>query len=65
MEIRKRAELDVLYPEPQKVIMYDSPELLLMKFIADNDPNSAVALFPDRRQFSTEETRGTRSSAAV
>ena len=33
MEIRKRAELDALYPEPQKGILYDSPELLLMKRI--------------------------------
>jgi len=49
MEIRKRAELDVLYPEPQKGIRYDSPELLLMKLIADSDPAGAVALFPDRR----------------
>ena len=52
MEIRKRAELDVLYPQPQKGIMEDSPELLLMKRIADNDPAGAAALFPDRRQFS-------------
>ena len=52
MEIRKRAELDVLYPQPQKGIMYDSPELLMMKFIADDDPDSATELFRDRRQFS-------------
>ena len=52
MEIRKRAELDVLYPEPQKGIMQDSPELLLMKRIAENDPAGAAELFPDRRQFS-------------
>ena len=43
MEIRKRAELDVLYPEPQKGIMQDSPELLLMKRIAENDPAGAAA----------------------
>ena len=36
MEIRKRAELDVLYPEPQKGIMYESPELLLMQYISEN-----------------------------
>ena len=52
MEIRKRAELDVLYPEPQKGILYDSPELLLMKRIAENDTDGAAALFRDRRQFS-------------
>ena len=52
MEIRKRAELDVLYPEPQKGILQDSPELLMMKLIAENDPAGAAALFPDRRQFS-------------
>ena len=33
MEIRKKAELDALYPEPQEGIRYDSPELLLMKHI--------------------------------
>ena len=52
MEIRKRAELDVLYPEPQKGIKYDSPELLLMKFIADGNTEEAVKLFRERRQFS-------------
>ena len=52
MEIRKRAELDVLYPEPQEGIRYDSPELLLMKHIAGKDFDGAVALFRDRRQFS-------------
>ena len=52
MEIRKRAELDVLYPEPQKGIMYDSPELLLMKSIAEDDTDRALKLFRSRRQFS-------------
>jgi len=52
MEIRKRAELDALYPEPQKGILYDSPELLLMRKIAENRPDEAAALFRDRRQFS-------------
>ena len=51
MEIRKRAELDVLYPEPQKGIVYDSPELLLMRYISENNPDRAAALFRDRRQF--------------
>ena len=51
MEIRKMAELHVLYPEPQQGIRYDSPEVLLMKQIAENEPDSAAALFPDRRQF--------------
>ena len=52
MEIRKRAELDVLYPEPQKGIKYDSPELLLMKHISEHNIDQAMALFRDRRQFS-------------
>ena len=52
MEIRKRAELDVLYPEPQKGIKYDSPELLLMKYISEHNIDQATALFRDRRQFS-------------
>ena len=52
MEIRKMAELYVLYPEAQKGIVYDSPELLLMKHIADRDMDRALALFPERRQFS-------------
>ena len=51
MEIRKKAELYVLYPEAQKGIVYDSPELLLMKRIADRDTDSALKLFPERRQF--------------
>lgn len=52
MEIRKMAELDALYPEPQKGIRYDSPELLLMKHISENNIDGATALFRDRRQFS-------------
>ena len=54
MEIRNRAELDVLYPKPQKGILYDSPELLLFRRIAENDPDGAMALFRDRRQFSAD-----------
>lgn len=52
MEIRKRAELDVLYPEPQEGIRYDSPELLLMRYISENKYDEAVDMFRDRRQFS-------------
>ena len=52
MEIRKRAELDVLYPEPQAGIRYDSPELLMMKYVSDNQIDSVTDLFRDRRQFS-------------
>ena len=52
MEIRKRAELDALYPEAQKGIVYDSPELLLMKYISENNTDGAMALFRDKRQFS-------------
>jgi hypothetical protein len=51
MEIRNRAELDVLYPEPQEGILYDSPELLLFRRIAEGDTDGAAALFRDRRQF--------------
>ena len=54
MEIRKRAELDVLYPEPQKGIVYDSPELLLMEYISENNTDKAMALFRDKRQFSDD-----------
>ena len=52
MEIRKRAELDVLYPEPQKGIMYESPELLLVQYISEKKTDKAAALFPRKRQFS-------------
>ena len=52
MEIRNRAELDVLYPEPQEGIRYDSPELLLIRYISENRTDDAAALFRDRRQFS-------------
>ncbi len=52
MEIRRMAELYALYPEPQAGIRYDSPELLLMKYIAENNIDGAMALFPEKRQFS-------------
>lgn len=52
MEIRKTAELHALYPEPQAGIMQDSPELVLMKRIAEKDFDGAAALFRERRQFS-------------
>ena len=52
MEIRKKAELYVLYPEAQEGILYDSPELLLMKYISENNMDAAMALFRDKRQFS-------------
>ena len=51
MEIRKTAELYALYPEPQEGIRYDSPELLLMEHIAEGRTESALSLFPERRQF--------------
>ena len=54
MEIRKMAELHALYPEPQKGIMYDSPELLLMKYISEKNVDGALALFRDKRQFSDD-----------
>ena len=52
MEIRRMAELYALYPQAQEVIRYDSPELLLMKHISENDTEAALALFREKRQFS-------------
>ena len=52
MEIRKMAELHALYPDPQEGIRYDSPEILLMKHVSEKDPERALELFRDRRQFS-------------
>ena len=52
MEIRKMAELYALYPEPQKGMKYDSPELLLIQYIADHDMERAMALFREKCQFS-------------
>ena len=54
MEIRKMAELYALYPEAQAGIVCDSPELLLMKYISENDMDGAMALFRDKRQFSDD-----------
>ena len=51
MGIRKMAELYALYPEAQEGIQYDSPELLLMRYISENNPEGALSLFRDRRQF--------------
>ncbi len=52
MEIRKMAELHALYPDPQEGIRYDSPEILLMNHVSEKDPERALELFRDRRQFS-------------
>ena len=54
MEIRKTAELYALYPQAQEGIVFDSPEVLLMKAIAENDTDGAMALFRDKRQFSDD-----------
>ena len=54
MEIRKMAELYALYPEAQEGIRYDSPELLMMKYIAEGNTDAAAALFRDRRQFTDD-----------
>ncbi len=54
MEIRRMAELHALYSEPQAGIVQDSPELLLMRHIAANRIDDAVALFRERRQFSEQ-----------
>lgn len=43
MRIRKRAELDALYPRAQEGIRYDSPELLLMQYISENGLDAAMA----------------------
>ena len=51
MEIRKMAELYALYPDAQEGIRYDSPELMLIEYIAGKDFDSAAALFPESRQF--------------
>ena len=51
MEIRKMAELDALYPQPQAGLQYDSPEVLLMQRIAAGDFDGAAALFRERKQF--------------
>ena len=51
MEIRRMAELYALYPQAQEGIRYDSPELLLMKHISENDTEAALALFREKRQF--------------
>ena len=52
MEIRKTAELSVLYPDPQPGIRPDSPELLLMQFISEGAADKALSLFREKRQFS-------------
>ena len=52
MEIRKMAELYALYPEAQEGIRYDSPELLMMQYIAENNTDEVMALFREKRQFS-------------
>ena len=52
MKIRKMAELYALYPQTQEGIMYDSPELLMMRYISENNTDGVMALFPEKRQFS-------------
>ena len=54
MNIRKTAELAALYGEPQAGIDHRSPELLLMKLIAENRIESAMELFREKRQFSQD-----------
>ena len=50
MEIRKMAELYALYT-PQEGIMLDSPELVLMRAIAEKNYEKAADLFPEKKQF--------------
>ena len=52
MKIRKMAELYALYPQTQEGLMYDSPELLMMRYISENNTDGVMALFPEKRQFS-------------
>lgn len=52
MKIRKMAELYALYPEAQPEIRYDSPELLMMQYISENNTEKALSLFQEKRQFS-------------
>ncbi len=52
MKIRNMAELYVLYDTPQPGIKLDSPELLLMNYIAEGRTDKAVSLFNEKRQFS-------------
>lgn len=54
MEIRRKAALYELYDKPQAGIRYDSPEVLLMQYIAAGRMDDAVALFPEKRQFTGE-----------
>ncbi len=52
MKIRRMAELCALYDKPQAGIVQDSPELLMMRYIAEGRIDDAAALFPQKRQFS-------------
>ena len=54
MDIRKKAELDALYPVPQEGIRFDSPELLMMKHIAGSNIRGVLDLFREKRQFSDQ-----------
>lgn len=51
MEIRRMAELYALYPKPQAGIVQDSPELRLMRLIAEGKADAAAALFRGKKQF--------------
>ena len=65
MEIRKMAELHVLYPEAQEGILYDSPELLLMNDIAENRIDQAMGLSGRNASSRIARRRWIRPTAAL
>ena len=53
LSIRRKVELFTLYDEPQKGIMQDSPELLMMRCIEKGNAEEVMNLFPEHKQFSS------------
>ena len=51
--IRRKVQLYTLYKKPQAGILADSPELLMMQYIAEGRTAEAAALFPEHKQFGT------------
>ena len=52
LNIRRKVELFTLYDEPQKGIMQNSPELLMMRCIEEGNVEGVADLFPEHKQFS-------------
>lgn len=50
--IRRKVELYTLYNAPQPGILENSPELKMIRCIAEGKPEEAAALFPEHKQFS-------------